>query len=587
MDNPQELNNPPELIQQIIQQMFERGILLNQEMVRQNVPASLVDTIESEADLIVLTADYAVVLTQPASFVDWYEIDRDRVRAEKYHDDELYQRHLQDWKKTAVTASAASSTGITATATTSTATITTLEMELKTAEPEVTFSLLPPAAYPENSLIMEQSRSLSFPLSLPEKVTIFITPKAVARKYEVKDFTSLFLSRYRYLSGLLRHRQELISALPISRLTSLKERQTVALIAMVAEIKTTKTGNTLLTLEDPTGQLRALVSKAKEELLAAAKDLVHDEVIGVVGTYSDQMLFVDALIWPDLPVLDLKKNPDVDEYAIFLSDIHVGSALFLKDEFEKLVLWINGHIGNDQQREIAEKVKYIFIAGDLVDGVGIYPAQESELAITDIHRQYQEFTRLIKRFPPDKQIIICPGNHDVVHLAEPQPALYPDYAAELLTLPHVFLVPNPSWITIGKTNTFPGFDVLLYHGYCFDYYVANVESIRANGGYRRADLIMKFLLKRRHLAPSFKSTPYYPGQADDPLLIRQVPDFLVTGHIHYSHINNYKSVTMISGSCWQGKTSFQEKLGHDPEPARVPWVNLRTREMKILKFGAL
>jgi len=41
---------------------------------------------------------------------------------------------------------------------------------------------------------------------------------------------------------------------------------------------------------------------------------------------------------------------------------------------------------------------------------------------------------------------------------------------------------------------------------------------------------------------------------------------------------------MISGSCWQAKTSFQEKLGHEPEPARVPLVNLKTREIKILKF---
>ena len=46
-----------------------------------------------------------------------------------------------------------------------------------------------------------------------------------------------------------------------------------------------------------------------------------------------------------------------------------------------------------------------------------------------------------------------------------------------------------------------------------------------------------------------------------------------------------KGVTMISCSCWQGKTTFQEKLGHKPEPARLPIVNLRTREIKVLRFG--
>ncbi len=41
---------------------------------------------------------------------------------------------------------------------------------------------------------------------------------------------------------------------------------------------------------------------------------------------------------------------------------------------------------------------------------------------------------------------------------------------------------------------------------------------------------------------------------------------------------------MISGSCWQAKTDFQEKLGHEPEPGRVPIVNLKTRAVKILDF---
>ena len=86
------------------------------------------------------------------------------------------------------------------------------------------------------------------------------------------------------------------------------------------------------------------------------------------------------------------------------------------------------------------------------------------------------------------------------------------------------------------------------------------------------------------MAPSFKSTPYYPSHKEDPLLIKVIPDFFITGHIHYSKVANYKGVTMICGSCWQGKTSFQEKLGHEPEPARVPVVNLKTRDVKILKF---
>ncbi|MEK6846283.1 MAG: metallophosphoesterase, partial [Nanoarchaeota archaeon] len=403
--------------------------------------------------------------------------------------------------------------------------------------------------------------------------------------YEVKDFTSIFLSRYRFLEHLLRSRTEISENLTtIGRLQGKKEREKVSIIGMIESSKTTKNGNLILTLEDLTGKISVLISKNNLELLNEAKELVVDEVIGIAGSCGDKIIFAEKVIWPDIIAHHELKKSEEDISAIFLSDIHVGSKMFLREEFERFLAWLQGNAGSEAQQEAARKVKYIFIAGDLVDGIGIYPGQDEELEIKEIQQQYAAFTRLISLIPADKQIIICPGNHDMIHLAEPQPAFYKQYAPELYTLPNVSLVTNPALVNIAKTATFPGFDVLLYHGYSFDYYVANVEAIRNQGGYNRADLLMKFLLKRRHLAPSFKSTPYFPAHAEDPLLIKKIPDFFLTGHIHYSKVANYKNVTLISGSCWQGKTAFQEKLGHQPEPARVPLVNLKTREVKVLKF---
>ena len=63
------------------------------------------------------------------------------------------------------------------------------------------------------------------------------------------------------------------------------------------------------------------------------------------------------------------------------------------------------------------------------------------------------------------------------------------------------------------------------------------------------------------------------------------PDMVLSGHIHKSVTANYRNTTLICGSCWQGKTIFQEKVGHNPGPSRVPIVNLQTRDVKILKFG--
>ncbi len=404
------------------------------------------------------------------------------------------------------------------------------------------------------------------------------------KKREVQDFVSLFNSRYNQLASILRQRPELSNLNTITRVLSKKDKENVSVIGMISAKSTTKNGNYMLTIEDPTDEIKVLVNKNKPELIKLASSLVHDEVIGVVGVNSDKIIFANNIIQPDIPLTkELKKSPD-EAYAVFLSDIHVGSNNFLEDKFRKFLKWINGELGNTEQRKIVEKVKYIFIAGDLVDGVGIYPGQDEELIIKDIYEQYKYCAELLKQIPSHIQLIIGPGNHDAMRIAEPQPKIYKDYAPDLYEMPNVTLVTNPSYINIHASKDFSGFDVLMYHGYSFDYYINNVDELRMNGGYDRADLMMKFLLQRRHLAPTHASTQYVPDADKDHLVMEIVPDFFVTGHVHKCSVADYKNVTMICGSCWQSITSFQEKVGHKPEPARVPIINLQTREKKILKF---
>ncbi|HLC82111.1 MAG TPA: DNA-directed DNA polymerase II small subunit [Candidatus Nanoarchaeia archaeon] len=580
--------------QKQIEDLFKKGFLLQEDLINaEAIEQTVIDKIKTEADLLVLNKDYLEVIRQQTSLVDWYEIDGYKVEAEKERNDELYQNSLQQLRKSNLDLIHAGQTDK--------QDLSSLELSLNyedglkknringlsvksspyPAEELGQESIAGSALTPENEL-----SGLIFNPSQPDSaVTIIISYENKPKKYVVDDFVKIFRTRLRFLEKILQHRLELQNTLSISRVLSKKERENVSLIGLVDEIGETKNGNLIVTLEDLTGRVKIFISKAKKELYLDGKDLVLDEVVGVNGVCGDKIVFAEKIIWPDIPNTHKLKKGEQEEYVIFLSDIHVGSTLFLKEEFGRLLSWIKGDFGNEQHRKIAEKIKYIFIAGDLVDGVGIYPSQEEELEIKDIGQQYKEFSRLIGQIPLHIQIIICPGNHDVVHLAEPQPAFYQRFAEGLFNLPNVKLVTNPSLINIGKTSDFSGFDVLMYHGFSFDYYVANVESIRAAGGYHRSDLIMKFLLKRRHLAPSFRSTPYYPSHDEDPLLIKSVPDFLITGHIHYSCVANYNGITMISGSCWQAKTSFQEKLGHEPEPARVPVVNLKTREIKILRFS--
>ncbi len=556
--------------QQRIEALFEHGLLVNKDLLDKNIDPALLERVDVDQDLLVLNSDYVDLLSQQTNLVDWREIDASRVEAEKGRDEELYQAQLQQFRNASLV-------------------LQTPRFSRKQELTSIETALDADSAFEDQfeTAPLNKISSLTAidPLILTgAPVSIIVSHEGNPHKYEVKDFVNFFLSRYRFLENILRHRQELENVLTINRVLSKKEKEKVSVIGLINDINPTKNDNLVLTLEDPTGTIKVIVSKNKTELFHLAKELTYDEVVGITGISGDKIIFSENIVWPDIPTSHELKKGEAEESLIFLSDIHVGSSLFLKEEFGRFLSWIRGETGNETQRSLAASVKYIVIAGDLVDGVGIYPSQEEELNIFSYKEQYAEFCRLIKQIPPDKKLIVCPGNHDAVHLAEPQSVFYREYAPELFQLPNITIVSNPAYINVGKTKEFSGFDILMYHGYSFDYHINSIEALRNNGGYHRADLMMRYLLKRRHLAPSFKSTPYFPAYSEDPLIINKIPDFFVTGHIHYSKVANYKGVTMICGSCWQGKTSFQEKLGHEPEPARVPLVNLKTREVKILRF---
>lgn len=405
-----------------------------------------------------------------------------------------------------------------------------------------------------------------------------------SHKRTVEHFVSYFKARYKSLQQLLQKRNELTSTLSISRVLAKKEKEAISIIGMVSDIQITKNGHYVIQIEDLSGIIKVLINKNRPDLCESAKYLVHDEVIGVVGTINDKMVFANNILFPDIPLTkELKKAPK-DEYAAFIGDLHFGAKLFLRKEFERLIKWFNSEIGDEQQRLIASKVNYLFIIGDLVEGVGIYPNQEADLEIPDIYMQYHEFSKYLKMIPERIQIIIAPGNHDAMRLGEPQPKLYHDFAKDLQDMPNVHLVSNPAFVNIASTQKFDGIDLLLYHGYSFPYFADTVEPIRIAGGQKRADLIMQFLLRKRHLAPTHTSNLYIPDPVEDVMVIDKLPDIFVTGHIHRATAKTTHNITLLNCSCWVGTTAYQEKVGLDPQPGKLPLVNLQTREIKIINF---
>jgi len=417
-------------------------------------------------------------------------------------------------------------------------------------------------------------------------VNIIFSYNEPPAKISAQNFINHFNSRYTSMKKILQQREQLNNIISINKIKTKTEKDKTAIIGLVYSKEDTKNG-IMLTLEDPTGNIKVFFGKSKLELYSRAKDIVLDDVIGITGSVGKNIIFANDVIFPDIPVTkEIKKSP-IEEYAVFLSDIHVGSKKFLEEDFKKFINWIRGDIGSEKQKSIASKVRYVFIIGDTVDGISIYPSQKEELQIMTFKEQYKKLAEYLKLIPSNIKIIISPGQHDIVPLAEPQFPLPKEYCKELYELPNLVFVSNPAMVNIASREGFSGFDVLIYHGDSYSHYADVVESIRVQKQNisERAEYVMRLLLQKRHLSPTYDASPHVPTE-NDYMFIDRIPDLFISGDVHRSAVFNYKNgITGILSSCFQSKTSFQDKVGHVPDPGRVPIINLKTRDVKVLNFS--
>ncbi|MDP2673025.1 MAG: metallophosphoesterase [Nanoarchaeota archaeon] len=398
-------------------------------------------------------------------------------------------------------------------------------------------------------------------------------------KLEVKNFVNHFRARFNDLREILQGRFELDNLLSIDKISG--SRRGISIIGMVYNKSVTKNKNIILDIEDLTGRIKILVSKSKEDLYKIAEEICLDSVLGFRCSGDDKILFANGIFFPDSKIPERKKSP-IEEYALFIGDLHFGSKLFLKEGFFKFFNYLNGSLEGYDKDEI-KKIKYLFIVGDLVAGIGVYPEQDKELEIVDLEEQFIRLARFLEKIPEHIKIIISPGNHDGVRLMEPQPVFDIKYAWSLHQLKNVIITENPCLLNIGAHEDFAGFDVLTYHGFSYPYYAGNIPELIKKKAMNSPEEIMKYLLKHRHLAPTHGSTQYYPHK-EDQLIIKNVPDIFVSGHTHKCGVSYYNNILIISTSCWEAMTPYQEKFGNEPDHCKVPMLNLKTRSVKILDF---
>lgn len=399
------------------------------------------------------------------------------------------------------------------------------------------------------------------------------------KKIEIDDFVKNLRNRFYEIKNILQEHRELDNPVSINKLSQKRER--VSVIGIISEKRVTKNKNILFEIEDLTGKTRVLINQNKPELYKQAEEVALDSVIGFTGFGDREIFFANNIIFPDAVVLEKKHSP-VEEYALFIGDFHYGSKLFLEKNFLKFIDYLNGKIPNIKETRVIEKIKYLFLLGDIVSGVGNYPSQQKDLKIEDIEEQFQGLAGLLGKIRKDIKIIISPGNHDGVRLLEPQPLLDEKYAWPLYNMKNVILTGNPAYVNIGAKRNFVGFDILTYHGFSYTFYANNVPSL-IKKGLNAPEKIMAYLLKNRHLAPTHSSLQYLPLEKDG-LLIRKVPDIFVSGHTHKCAISSYNNVLLISTASWEEETENQRRKGNQPDFCKVPMLNLKTREIKILDF---
>ncbi|MFB6104566.1 MAG: DNA-directed DNA polymerase II small subunit [Halobacteriaceae archaeon] len=380
---------------------------------------------------------------------------------------------------------------------------------------------------------------------------------------EYGEFVAVFRDRYERLAGKLRGR---VNHRPTTAIEALGGGSEAALVGMVADVRSTANGHWLVELEDTNGVFPCLILKDRD-VAAVVDELLLDEVIAVEGSLADDggILFVDAVHFPDVPRTHSPATADRHVQAALVSDVHVGSQEFMADAWDRFADWLH--------TDAADAVEYLLIAGDMVEGVGVYPDQDEELSVVDIYEQYERFAEHLAAVPSDLEIVMIPGNHDAVRLAEPQPGFDEDLR-EILSVHDARIVGNPATVTI------EGVSILMYHGVSLDEIVAELPA----ASYEEPAAAMTHLLRKRHLAPTYGGKNRLAPEERDYLVIDEVPDVLHAGHVHTLGVGEYHGVRTVNSGCWQAQTPFQASVNIDPDPGYAPILDLDTLDVTIRKF---
>ncbi|MFX1536998.1 MAG: metallophosphoesterase [Promethearchaeota archaeon] len=416
-------------------------------------------------------------------------------------------------------------------------------------------------------------------------------PKRTDSTGQVSDFLRYFKSRYAQMKKILLQRPDIHPLTPFSQLPYYQSEEEgtkpeCAIIGLIEDKRTTKKGNILLTLEEPNNSF--LVDVIFNDVISESlniQTILLDSIIGVRGfpkplapeelPPKKVLFYGNDFLLPDLPMKQSKtdKYDFPESYVLLLSDIHMGNQGFASKLFQKTLDFIKGKQGTLKQKSLASKITSVVIAGDLVDGVGVFPEQDRELLETDVSRQYKEIATLLNQIPTDISIIVVPGNHDASRLALPQVRIPKEYAELLYEMSNITMLGNPAVVEIN------GRKVLIAHGQGLERIIQNDKDIDFHHPLPAAIRVLKY----RHLFPEWGIRPQLAPEWHDYLVIDEIPDIFMTGHIHCADVGQYKGTTICMGGCYEHSSRWLQSLNIHPTVGYFITVNLSTLVPMIMR----
>jgi DNA polymerase II small subunit len=314
--------------------------------------------------------------------------------------------------------------------------------------------------------ILKEKPRIQIAKTFPQEQKKITTEKAI----------QFFIGRYEKIKKILNGRMDLVNLVSINKISSKSKKFSV--IAMIKE-KISDTSS--IVVEDLTGEL---VVRFQEKISNTIKEIVLDEVVGLVCESGSEGIEVSNVVWPDLPLRrDINKTKE-DIFCLFISDLHMTNPQFKRESYEKFFNWAS---------QTNYKNFYIFVLGG-------------------VSSKKEDLEDFFSRLPKDSEKVFLRADAD------------PDFQEE-------FNITNPSLIRIEDIT------LMLCHGKFIEKYSNIWPDLPA-------EKIMLNLLRKRHLNPTFNSNTKIFDQ--DYFVIDTVPDIFVSGHFHNPGILNYKGTTIIS-----------------------------------------